>query len=309
MNKKFVKDYTYLSERKKRNINSINASQAKSMDGFGGRNLVEPLPNYIKADSEKVISNSNNAWIVLGRDRPSSRLSGYGGRGDTHAASIDMVVGRLGYLATEVDPVTGVDVWIDPDMKADAARIYMSQKTDVDDNFGLTPGRVGIAKTRSAVAVKADGIRLIAREGIKLITKTDVLNSQGGDIAAVYGVDLIAGNDDTDLQPIPKGDNLVEALERQMEHLKSLTSLLENFISAQMKFNSSIMSHTHIGNLGAPTLPSVELIASGLTNNINMLLNDIVKLPVHRSNIEMYKLNYLTPYGSKYINSRHNNTN
>jgi hypothetical protein len=220
-----------------------------------------------------------------------------------------MVVGRHGHLATEVHPSTREDVWVDPSMRRDAARVLLSQKTDVDKNFFLADGRVGNAEGRSAAVMKADNIRLIAREGIKLVTRSESQNSQGGDIAAIYGIDLIAGNNDADLQPIPKGDNLAEALDRQAEHLKALTSLLENFLTAQMKLNSTIMRHTHIGNLGAPVLPSVELIVDGLIANVDMLLKDVVNLPLHRTNIEMYKNNYLKPYGSRYINSRHNNTN
>jgi len=98
--------------------------------------LIEPVPNFVSAPCEKVISNNNNSWIVLGRDRPSSRLSGYGGRGDTHAASIDLVVGRMGFEARQVDDLDE-QLWVDPSFKKDAARIYMSQKTDIDKNFDL----------------------------------------------------------------------------------------------------------------------------------------------------------------------------
>ena len=54
--------------------------------------------------------------------------------------------------------------------------------------------------------------RIIGREGIKLITKTDNQNSQGGDVRSILGIDLIAGNDDSDLQPMVKGDNLKNCL-------------------------------------------------------------------------------------------------
>lgn len=308
-NHKFIKDYRLLSEKKKQNVINISQAKMNTVDGYANRNLVEPVPNFIQADSEKVISNSNNAWIVLGRDRPAGRLSGYGGRGDTQAASIDLVAGRLGHLATEVNPDTLDDAWTDPNTRLDAARIVLSQKTDVDTNFGLVGGRVGNATTRSAIAVKADGVRIIAREGVKIVTGGHSQNSQGGDISSVYGIDLIAGNDDSDLQPMVKGSNLIEALERITEHIKNLTSLTENFLSAQMKFNNAVMIHTHVGNLSVPTTPSAELITAGIASNVQMFANDIFKLPLHRTNLEMFKMNYLKPFGAKYINSRHNNTN
>ena len=40
--------------------------------------LLEAIPQYIRAPSEKVISHGNS-HIVLGRDRFASRASGYGG--------------------------------------------------------------------------------------------------------------------------------------------------------------------------------------------------------------------------------------
>ncbi len=44
---------------------------------------------------KNVISGDNNSWIVLGRDRPADITSGYGGLGNTGAASVDIVVGRM----------------------------------------------------------------------------------------------------------------------------------------------------------------------------------------------------------------------
>ena len=63
--------------------------------GTFGEPRLEAVPQFIQTESERVISNKNNAWIVLGRDRPGNRMSGYGGRGDTQAGSIDLVVGRM----------------------------------------------------------------------------------------------------------------------------------------------------------------------------------------------------------------------
>jgi len=276
--------------------------------GFANTNLVEPIPKYISGECEKIINGANNTYIVLGRDRPSSRFSGYGGRGDTQAGSIDLIAGRMGYEAREVND-SGEDVYVDPDYTLDASRILISQKTDADQNFGLVEGRVGNPIGRSAIVLKSDAIRIIGREGIKLVTKTNSKNSRGGDINSVYGIDLIAGNDDQDLQPIPKGDNLQESLERIIEHHKDLCSIVENFVTYQLKINQAVATHTHIGNLAAPTSPSLELVASIIPNNIQIILKSLTKMMPHRANLEMFKLNYLASVGSKFINSRHNNTN
>ena len=72
------------------------------ISGLAGDPLKEPVPFHIPTATEEVLSNKNNAWIVLGRDRPSSRVSGYG-NGNTQAAAIDIVVGRGGPDVVEYD--------------------------------------------------------------------------------------------------------------------------------------------------------------------------------------------------------------
>lgn len=276
--------------------------------GIANDTLIEPLPRYVQAASETVYSGQNNSYIIMGRDRPGSRLTGYGGRGDTQAGTIDLVAGLMGrnIKATDKD---GNELYADKNFAEDAARVYISQKTNVDQNFNLVPGRVGTSIGRSAVGIKADAVRIIGREGIKLITKTSAYNSRGGNIDSVYGIDLIAGNDAQDLQPIPKGNNVAEALERVIEHVKNLTGIVETMLTTQMKMNTTLAVHTHFGNLGAPTTPSIEASVSGITATIQHITQDLLQLPLHRTNMEMFKMNYLRPFGGKYINSRHNNTN
>lgn len=300
-------DLEHSSIGKRDLVNTNSWSRDGIGRGFGNTKLFEPLPKFIKAESEKVIQGENNQFIILGRDRPHSRLSGYGGRGDTQSGSIDIVVGRLGREIKEVDD-TGQEVFTDPNFELDSARIYISQKTDIDSNFNLVNGSIGNLQARSGIAIKADNVRMISREGIKLVTGVEKKNSSGGDITSIYGIDLISGNDDSDLQPIPKGKNLVDALDRLLEHVKSLTSIVETHISNQIKFNQAVVSHTHIGNLSAPVTPSIELVSIGVPMIANMLVSEISNIPLHRTNMEMFKMNYLKPIGSKYINSRHNNT-
>ena len=54
--------------------------------------------------------------------------------------------------------------------EADAARIYISELTDIDKNFGVTEGKSGEMKDRSGIGIKADGVRIIGREGVKIVT-------------------------------------------------------------------------------------------------------------------------------------------
>lgn len=305
-------------KRKVQDRISLNDPQSKgvSAKGLNLSKLPESFATFNKAESENVLEGENNTYIVLGRDRPASKASGYGGQGATGAGAIDLVAGRLGYKASDA-------IIADPNFKDDAARIYISQKTDIDLNFGLTKGHVGQSKTRSGIGIKADSIRLIARQGIKLVTGTDEKNSLGGDIVEIRGIDLIAGNDDGNevfltpdrgqvtvkkLQPIPKGDNLVSYLKTLTKKVEDLNALVNNFLDAQMQFNGVMQAHTHITGVG-PTTPSVEAAAGGIIATITQLANVKQALWTHRVSILGMKNNYLEPFGSEWICSRHNRVN
>jgi len=298
-----------------RTKSSTGALQGASRLGIAGDKLLEPIPNFIEAPSEKIYSNANNSWIVLGRDRPSTRGSGYGGKGDTQAASIDLVCGRMGHEVRAVDEKTGEKLWVDPDFKKDAARIYISQKTDLDENFGITVGRVGTSSAKSGIGLKADAIRFVAREGIKLITAESKKNSQGGDLLGVVGVDIIAGNSDdasegTDLQPIPKGNNLTTALIRLTNHVEKLNGLVTTFLTVQSKYNTSLMSHYHNSPFFAsPTTPALAMIPDAVKCLIDSLTKTMLGLTAHKANLAMFKQTYLKQSGKKYICSRYNNVN
>ena len=279
--------------------------------GAAGSQMLEPRPQYIKADNERIISDSNGSFIVLGRDRPGSRISGYGH--EHRSARIDMVVGRVAADGPRAYNENNEALFVDNSFKTDAARIYISEKADIDTYFNLKAGTVGMSKTRSAVGIKADAVRIIAREGIKLVTRPEARNSQGGLIEVVRGIDLIAGNDDTNLEPLVKGGQIIKMFNSLIDWVGKLDGIVDGILLQQMTFNTALTSHTHlgVGNLGAPVpvLPSIDLaiaappIAAGLT------INGAVSLKSHRMNLEMLRKNYLSPYGRGYICSRYNNTN
>ena len=265
--------------------------------------------------AEKIYSNAHNASIVLGRDRPGSVSSGYGGQGYTHCASIDIVVGRMG-----ADAKTGITddrgkyskLLVDPNFTADAARIYISQKTDVDDNFRLPDGSMPRSEGRSAIAMKADGIRIIAREGIKIISGASQINSQNGKVnPKAHGIDLIANSQlEGELQPIPKGRNLQSALIEICDNLDNLAEIMFNFVMSQAIFNLSVMFHTHNSPFfGIPVVPSVTLQTAG-SSCITELMTKVATptMPQKVNNVST-QVRYLTPGGVDYINSYYNNTN
>jgi len=257
--------------------------------------MQEPLPNYINATDERV-SHHGNSWIVLGRDRPASRASGYGGEGHTQASSIDIVVGRG----------APNDANADPSFSNDAARIYISQKTDIDDNFALRGTNRSVAK--SGIGIKADAIRIIGRQGIKLVTSPRSGVQFSGATGA--GIDVMAGNDDEGLQPMIRGNNMVEALTSLEARFDELSSLILNFLKDQASYNSTIAAHTHIApGLGAPTTPSIELVPAGINAAIATAEAMVDNFKGRMNTNIGWHNRYLNPASSKYICSQYNKVN
>lgn len=314
-------DQQYLPDATKDAI-ARTPTQLKGFEGAGlnGMHLKEPVPIYLKAECEKVIEGENNTSIVLGRDRPGSRASGFGGRGATQAGSIDIVVGRM----SSVGPKS--DVWVDPNFISDAARIYISQKTNIDANFGLVKGGIGLVTNRSGIGIKADSVRIMSRDGgIKLITGLDGVNSHGGKMGSTNGIELIAANDDEPethfsvdrgffeierLQPMVKGYNLVECLRQLGKHVDNINGILDNFISSQMRLNAALQLHTHeIVPVSGPALPSIELQASGIITAVQQIAFVKASLYTNKINLMAFNLNYLEIFGLHWICSRYNKAN
>ena len=169
-------------------------------DGKLGYHFHESVPRFKQTESEVVLENKNS-FVVLGRDRNASKVSGKSGKGDTHASSIDLVVGR--HSAQEgKNPDKNKSV--DSNFFTDSARIYISQKSDVDTYFGLAKGSEGgnASNNRAGIGIKADHVRIIGRSHIKLVTgkakmnqngKNGEKNGQGGEIETSTRIDFIAG--------------------------------------------------------------------------------------------------------------------
>lgn len=306
MNKKLAYDISKLPEELRNKVESIRKDLYLAINGIEGDTLFEPTATRNNTPGELEYANENNASIILGRDRIDTKESGYGGRGDTQCGAIDLVVG-LGANKDLYDE-NGNKLSLDPDFIKDPARIYISQKSDVDKAFGIADGTYGEAKTKSSIAIKADNLRLVSRESTKIVAGIDEYNSQGANRRGNYGVDIIANNDDSDLQSIPKGENLVESLRNIIQHVDDLSGILESFIRNQMAINSALMAHTHITPSG-PTTPSAELATTVILANSDIATNSYSQVVLHKFNSAIIKLNYLTQIGKKYINSKFNKVN
>ena len=287
-------------------------------------------PNFARTGADDVW-NCENAWIVMTRDRWASTKSGYGGQGRTDASAIDLVCGRMSY---DPDP----ELVVDPNFKSDAARIYISQMADIDRYFHLdvndrfynlatgkkNPGHGGISnsKARSCVGIKADAVRLIGREGIKLVTRTEGKNSLKNRIEHIPGIELIAGNDAEKLQPIAKADDTAQCFQEMADLVMDLGHSLKKTQEALINLCIAYGSHFHyagpfpttnafsavpIGSLAGGPLFDSPSQAIKLIGDVGggMIINDIACKNLGFA----WRTVYTKPLGARYIGSRHNKTN
>tara|TARA_A100001515_G_scaffold140832_2_gene137006 strand:+ start:1894 stop:2820 length:927 start_codon:yes stop_codon:yes gene_type:complete len=284
-----------------------NAEQLNS--GLFNTSVVEAVPNFNQTEAETVYQGKHNSYIVMGRDRPRDIQSGYGGVGVTQCGTIDLVVGLGGKTGIEVNE-QNQSVYTAKSPELDSARIYISQRTDVDDNFILPDGKVGNSRNKSAVAVKADAVRLIARDGIKLVTGTDVYDGANGvRIDIQEGIDLIAGKWEAGLQPLVKGDNLVTALKQLVDLVSDVNGNLTTLYTMYCQLVIALSVHTHIATIpGGPVTPSPDFAFTAIPQ-FGQLATLGLNLGLHGKNCGGHKVTYLEAPGSGYINSIFNTTN
>lgn len=302
------KNYKVDKSQNKKRINETR--DVLKTKGSSGAHQKEPIPLFNHTPRETFISN-RNSWIVLGGDRSASPLSGKAGHGSTQASSIDMVVGRG--AGVDGEPPDN-DKKLDPNFFEDAARVYITQKGDVDTSFGIAEGVYGDFMTtdrKSAFVAKADHVRLMAREGVKIVTGkaknaggVSEKNSLGNEIGKVPPIQFIAGNytDDNSvlqsnriLQPLAKGENLVEYL----NELQRMIGTVLGMVQSNTK-DLAICNGTLAG-LTAPVIPLAGLHVSLATiEGIRSFA-----MIAEQQNLVALKVNYLEPVGSTYINSGH----
>lgn len=283
-----------------------------------------PTINFISAKNEKkLVSKNNNAGIIIGADRPHSLSSGKGGKGAAAANTIDIVVGRMSCKQPDISK--GKIKAVDPNFGCDASRIYISQLTDVDLNFGIVPGRAGAADqimgkpspSRAAIGIKSDKVRVIGREGVKIVTGRSYafspgsdLNSLGGQCPRAAPIELIAGNIDGErklwgglfntpqkvqkLQGIPYGENLADCLIEMHESIDLLTGCIQRH-SHLMGILTSLVSITAREPWRAFGGPIVGLFSKLF---VSYALHHL------RINSKLIRIGYLSPYGGKYIVSQ-----
>ena len=271
-----------------------------------GAKAPEDSPKWDPTGSEQILGSTSNAFIVLGRDRNSSKASGKGGAGYTQCGKIDLVAG----LNSVADPNTKRT---NPNFFNDAARIYISQKSDVDRYFGLSEGSETVSsENKSAVGIKADHVRIVGRNHIKIVTGAAKINGKeqdaaGNDLETGGSIDLIAGNSTEDLfaigglgpirvpalQRLVKGENL----QLMLNDLIGIISEIQNQVFANKKALLSLatnyQTHVHLQAFPPllPTTPSP--MALGIIPTITEEFTNLPSSFVIETNLETLTQNYL----------------
>ena len=322
-----------IDQSKSRNLDRVKAEKQKGVNqGIANKALPEPLPFYDVADCESIKKGKNNTFMILGRDRPHIKNSGYGGKGATQAGRIDLIAGMSSAFRHK-DGSYGPpnnDIATSPNFAIDAARIYISQKSDIDRYMGLAEVPGQSSEGKSSIGLKADTIRIHSRRDVKIVTgrgrfqnlgKDGERLSNGGKNETVGTISLIAGNNTEDkkaidfdflnplkvgrsvvkgLQPIPKGNNLEECLIDIMLAIQELSSMIGDNASLIQKMDLNIASHVH------PLAPPIAAPGTYVSITPMVQANSVKTYggrKLFNKKIEMLKSNYLDILGSRYINS------
>tara|TARA_Y100000034_G_scaffold136200_1_gene211446 strand:+ start:407 stop:1393 length:987 start_codon:yes stop_codon:yes gene_type:complete len=244
-----------------------------------------------------------DAHIVLGSIPPVGLASDAGGQG-LKSPTIDLVVGRNASARKGKGPKKGSV--IDNNFATDAARIYISRSTNLDRYFGLdaAPGTAvepwgslqpKDKNQRSGIGIKADQVRVIGREGVRIVTGKALgvkgvglfgdKNSMGGRIeSAAPKIEFIAGNNYDGVQGIAKGEATRDSLRELHEILQDLWSATYNFITLQTSWD---------GVLGVTPIPHHAAGAAPKTmGNLTMVMSSLYST---RINLMLWRFNTLDP--------------
>ena len=287
-----------VGEGKRQNIDD----GSKNSTGIDQTTTNGANPTYNIRESENIIQGKEGSIIVMGRDRPGSETSGLGATSNTNVSCIDIIAGLSGPLKREVD-VKGERVATNKSTELDAAKIYITERCkDIDSSeyFSIARGKVGNLSNRSAIAIKADSVRIVGREGIKIVTSTDTRSGASGMFIGdnIQGVDIIAGNDDSNLQPMVKGDDLAKVLDSLLELIQDVHS------SAAFAFE---LIATQAAAMADPSgTAQVKLAAM-----MGRMPLEIMNMSCQERNFAFHKMNYSdkNPFAKYDFRSKYNNVN
>lgn len=249
----------------------------------------EKIPSFDFAHCETALpdilmtgKNNHNHQIVFGRDRHGNFATGAGGKGFAQSGMIDLVAGR-GHLIIQEnikkknsDILEGVKK-VGPMFHSDAARVYITQKSlNIDRYFKIAEGRGPSSAMKSAVAIKADHLRFIGREKVKIYAGTGDWNgfSTNGETNCIGErirnpvIELQVGNKDS--HPMVLGNKLVSYLKKKNKQQRLIYKMLFEINANLATINLAISlipgAAAATGHLTKMMLENVNTSASEMLN-------------------------------------------
>ena len=261
---------------------------------------------------ELVFENRNNAGIVLGKNydmlSPTENRIGMidiaAGR-VTDKVKIAEAVGAGTYEgATKIVDASQVpkdskiiEEYAKGIKEKDAARVLIAQRTSIDDILNLkTPKATNSPPGRSAVAIKADAVRIVSRDaacGVKIMVHQDPdgENSVYGDAIGKAGVELIAGGK---LEPMVKAESLARSMAEMVSYISKLQTQLLRFYEVQMAFNRQVAAEMDISPFYAqPSIPDPKGLAQLGKTEIDAFINVTQGARNLASEMALFEINVL----------------
>lgn len=239
--------------------NLSQEQQQAVLGGYGGaKGIITGLQVERNENTSYIFGNQKeNNLVAIGVDEELSR-KGY------EATAVKLVAGfskhkRLASEFKEEDTKSAIRPL---DLSIDCATLEVVELTNPDDRLGLASGGVGSSSKVSAIIGKADAIRLVAENGIKLVTAVSSVNSKDDPHIRIKGIDLIAGNTESGLQPIAKGQNTADCINALADIVNDLINYTMQIILYQGKANIQTAGHVHQDSTG-------EFTFTGLTSHVS----------------------------------------
>lgn len=231
-----------------------------------------PLFQFAEAEGKDNLSSgcvNGNSLIILGKDRNGDFATGFGGTKNKPAShAIDLVVG-LSSSHRKFKKAFGKDTEVGKNFFTDAARVYISQRTDLNRYFGVTEGESYASDSSegcSGVGIKADMVLLNGRRNIKIraggahgndLPRGGEKMAHGEDIPSKFPrIELVIAN--MPVEPAVLGDKLLALLTSQSEAIQNLKSEVVQLNTDLALLRMQLALHVHGDPLTALTLPSPD---------------------------------------------------
>tara|TARA_R100001440_G_scaffold25941_1_gene42169 strand:- start:5139 stop:6167 length:1029 start_codon:yes stop_codon:yes gene_type:complete len=206
--------------------------------------------------------------IVLTRDNYGHRGTGFGGMGATRCEAIDIVAGSL----TGEENKKNSTIQARASFINDAARIYLTERGDIQRYFGLpVENRSNCSVSslnKSGIGIKADHTAIIGREKITIYAGFAV-NADGKENLTSFSesprprIELSTGAS-KGTQPAVLGNNLEDAIIVARSEREGLLKKIQEIETSLVKLYIALGAHTHpvVALGGGVALPSPDLIGN-----------------------------------------------